>query len=158
MMTLLKEVKLCGPRGRPGWEEIPEPSLLDLVHVSSKELEDVYISKIADFFPLSELHNVRRLTLCGWQEGEYPDTPKLDDSGAHKLQLMSLSFTESGRGSLQKVIAWVPPCTLRSLAILDSDLAFTAKCLAPFLDNCSNTLTNLELDLGSQCAFCLSIG
>ena len=80
---------------------------------------------------------------------------KLNDSGAHELQLQSLSLMEFGCLSLQRVIAWIPPCTLRSLAILDCD-AF--ECLAPLLDKCSNSLTNLQLDLGPQCASCFSMG
>ena len=152
MMTLLKKVKLHGGRR---WEWVPDhfrQAFLDCIHSSS--LEDVSISGLPDF-PLSALDNVKRLTLCDWWEDEY----KPDDSVAHrdhdKFQLESLCLTDFDCDSLQKVIAWVPPCTLRSLEI--SGDTFPYEGLAPLLDNCSNSLTDLQLDLGSHCASCLSV-
>jgi len=146
MMTLLKKVKLDGRR----WQEIPQhfrQALLDCIHLPS--MEHVHIVQLSDF-PLSALNNIKRLTLSGWMEDEYlPDPTKLDDSAGHKLQLESLSLEDFGRGSLQKVIAWVPS-TLRSLDI-------SGRNFGPLLDHCSNSLTNLQLNLGSQCASGLSM-
>ena len=153
MMTLLKKVKLCGKLD-PCWDEIPEhfrQAFLDCVHLPS--MEDVSISQVSDF-PLSALNNVKRLAL-EWEDESLLDTITLDDSGAHELQLESLSLIKFGCVSLQRVIAWVPPCTLRSLAILDCD---ALECLAPLFDKCSNSLTDLQLDLGPQCVSCFSMG
>lgn len=148
MMTLLKEVEFCSPIL---WQEIPEhfrQVFLDCIHLSP--VENLFITHLPDF-PLSALHSVKRLTLCGWWENEY-DTTKLDDSVAHKFQLESLSLRDFCHGSLQKVIAWFPTCTLRYLDISGGrDLygsSFPYEGLAPLLDNCSNSLTDLELSLG----------
>ena len=146
MMTSLKEIKLYG-LSIFRWEEIPEhfrQAFLDCIHLSS--MEDVCIVQLSDF-PLSVLNNIKTLTLCAWPEDEYiPDTTKLDDIVGQTPQLESLSLKNVGSGSLQKVIAWVPG-TLHFLNI-SGDFAY--EWLAPLLDHCSNSLTNLQLDLGSQ--------
>jgi len=154
MMTLLKKVKLHGGRR---WKRVPDlfrQAFLDCIHSSS--LEDVYISGLSDF-PLSALDNVKRLTLCYyWREDECVPT-KPDDSVTHpdKFQLESLCLKDFDCDSLQKVIAWVPSRTLRSLEI--SGYTFPYEGFTLLLDNCSNSLTHLQLDLGSHCASCLSI-
>ena len=60
---------------------------------------------------------LKKLTLCEWQDDKYLSNTATDDSVAHKFQLESLSLADFERDSLQKVIAWLPSCTLRSLEI-----------------------------------------
>ena len=154
MMTLLKKVKLYDG-GR--WQNIPDhfrQAFLDCIHLSS--VEDVSIGRLSDF-PLSALNNVKRLTLCEWQDDEYVPDTTMDDSVAHKFQLESLSLKDFEHGSLQKVITWVPTCTLRSLHIsVDPDYYTDTLPYQGLLDNCSNSLTDLQLSLGWMCASCLS--
>jgi len=146
MMTLLNKVKLDG-LSICRWQAIPEhfrQAFLDCIHLPS--MEDVQIIQFSDF-PLPALNNIKRLKLCGWTEDEYlPDTNYQDDSLGHQLE--SLSLEDFGRGSLQKIIAWVPS-TLRSLDISGRDFASLIKC--------SNSLTNLQLNLGPECASSLSM-
>ena len=59
---------------------------------------------------------------------------------------------------LQNVIAWLPSCTLRSLEIsVDPDHYPDDLLYQGLLDHCSNSLTDLQLSIGSQCMFCLSL-
>jgi len=155
MMTLLKKVKLCGGRQ---WQSIPEhfrQAFLDRTHLPS--MEDVTIGRLSDF-PLFALYNIKRLTLCQWLDYDYPPNTSMDDSVAHKFQLDSLSLTDFEPESLQKVIAWVPSCTLRSLEIsVDPDYYPDDLPYQGLLDHCSNSLTDLQLSIGSQCMSCISL-
>lgn len=159
MMTSLKKVQLDGRRQ---WQGIPEhfhQAFLDCIHLSS--MEDVSIAPLG--FPLSALHNVKKLALFHWRQGDYtPDTIELDDGVAHKFnQLESLSLTDFERDPLQKVVALIPPCTLRSLSISVGRYyfrdIFPYEELASLFANCSNSLTNLELNPRWQCSSCLSL-
>jgi len=155
MMTLLRKVKLYGG-GQ--WQSIPEhfrQAFLDCTHLRS--MEDVTIGRLSDF-PLFALYNIKRLTLCQWLDYEYPPNTTMDDSVAHKFQLDSLSLTDFERDSLRKVIAWLPSCTFRSLETsVDADYRLDDLPYQGLLDNCSNSLTDLQLSFGSRCMSCLSL-
>ena len=129
------------------WVSLPEnfrQAFLDCLHLPS--MQAVSITLVSGF-PMSALNHsksVKSLTLCGWTPGpdfivETPRYPLLED----------LAIQDCSREAVGQIITWVQPRNLRSLEVLLA--SHDTEQLSRFFPSCSNTLTNLILDIKNKC-------
>jgi len=133
------------------WRSLPESlrtALVGSFHLPS--IKGISIRWIAGF-PLSELNScntVEDLTLEGWSFNGVNMTP--DD--VNRPLLESLSIRRCCGEILHRIITWAPTRHLRALELSrlwnPRDYAMVPK----FLSNSSNSLTSLNVDLGTCCA------
>ena len=142
----------CVP-GSIGWQSLPESfrvafiaSFNNLPSISSVSI--VWISG----FPLSALNGcnkVKDLTLDGWSCRDGVNITPEDVNGP--LRLEALSIKHCDRQSLERLITWAPTRHLRVLELSRLDPCDCAK-IPELLSKCSNSLTSLNVDLGTHCA------
>jgi len=150
MCSLLRKISFSAPHTGQllEWASLPENfrlAFLDCIRLPSMEAVSI---TLASDFPLTALNHsksVKSLTLCGWTPGlgfiaETPRCPLLED----------LAIQDCSREAVQKIIAWVQPSNLRSLEVMLL-ASHDRKQLSGFFSSCSNTLTDLTLDIKSEC-------
>ena len=100
-------------------------------------------------FPLSALNGCNRvkdLTLEGWSWDGVDITP--DDVNRPLLRSLSIKHCP---GPLEELITWAPTRHLRALELEPLDPSDCAK-VPELLSKSSNSLTSLDVDLGTHCA------
>jgi len=147
MCPLLNTVTFRSPNGPIKWLSLPENfrlALLSCLHLPS--MKAVYIIRVSDF-PLTDLKScegLKSLTLYDWTPGP-SFTP---ETSRHSLEHLDIQFCS--QEDVQEIITWVEPCNLHSLEIMFL-ASRNIEQLSRVFFSCSNTLTDLNLDIWRDC-------
>ena len=99
-------------------------------------------------FPLTALNSsksVKSLTLCDWTPG-----PGFIPETSPYPPLEHIAIQGCSCEAMQEITAWVEPRNLRSLEVMPV-ASHDTKQLSSLFSSCSNTLTDLSLDIKREC-------
>ena len=130
------------------WLSLPENfrlAVLNCLNLPSMRSVSIILVYGFPLAALSSSKSVKSLTLCDWTPGPgfIPETSR------HPL-LEHLAIQDCSCEAVQTIMAWVKPGNLRSLEITPL-ASHNVEQLSKFYSSCSNTLTDLSLDIKSEC-------